>query len=410
MSTFVRPRLAPSFVLLAATALTCGCKTDDKPSSRPAAVPREPASSAAPSAAASHAETPKSVTPNPSATADAELTAAKDPGAAPATTVPCKAAGKRGQLALATQSGTFVSHILRTWGDDLFLLISSPPNARFTLLRIRRDGSAKTALGHLPGIGSPDGLWLTPDGAYTSFKRDLWRFPLAGGDAVLLAKGFSRSIAIQDGHVYGIQCGKADKTDALVRAGMDGDRLEVLAKITRTSKDCDYRALALDGAHAVVTDWPGRRLLSVSLSDGTVREAATGHAFPRDVVAGAQGIDFATSKGLYRIAQEGTPAARLSDIGATPFMDLAADATQYWVFQGEPYEPTESIWRLPRSGGKATKVWTFANRGAEEGTGIDAIAVDEQCVYYLQYAKSGEYFTVFARAKPEEAPGSAGPL
>ncbi|MBN1606627.1 MAG: hypothetical protein JW940_08325 [Polyangiaceae bacterium] len=36
-----------------------------------------------------------------------------------------------------------------------------------------------------------------------------------------------------------------------------------------------------------------------------------------------------------------------------------------------------------------------------EGTGIDAIAVDEQCVYCAQYAKSGDYFTVFARAKPE---------
>jgi hypothetical protein len=143
------------------------------------------------------------------------------------------------------------------------------------------------------------------------------------------------------------------------------------------------------------------RASTASLSDGSVREAATGRAFPRDIVAGAQGIDFATSKGLFRIAKEGTPAARLSDIGATPFMDLAADPTHYWVFQGEPYEPTESIWRLPRSGGKATKVWTFANRGAEEGTGIDAIAVDEQCVYTLQYAKSGEYFTVFARAKPE---------
>ncbi|MBN1611765.1 MAG: hypothetical protein JW940_34345 [Polyangiaceae bacterium] len=439
MATRPRPRRSVGLVLLAATALAGGCKADDKPSSRPAAVSREAVSSAALSGAASTAEALKSATPNPSASTDAQAATRSDPGAAPATTAPCKAVGKRGQLALATQSGTFVSHILRTRGDHLFLLISSQPNARFTLLRIMRDGSTKTALGHLPGVGSPDGLWLTPDGAYTTFKRDLWRFPLAGGDAVLLAQGFSRSIAIEDGHVYGIQCGKADKkeaktgkTDALVRAAMGGDRLAVLAKITRRSKECDYRGLAVDGTDAVLTDWPGRRLLSVSLSDGTVRVAATGHAFPRDVVMGPQDIDFATSKGLYRIAKaavraapisdigaapamdladesnglyrpakRASPATRLSGVGATPFMDLAGDQTHYWIFQGEPYEPTESIWRLPRSGGKATKVWTFANRGAEQGTGIDAIAVDEQCVYYLQYAKSGDYFTVFARAKPE---------
>lgn len=82
-------------------------------------------------------------------------------------------------------------------------------------------------------------------------------------------------------------------------------------------------------------------------------------------------------------------------------MDFGFDKTDYWIYQGKPYEPSDSIWRLPRTGGNATKVWTFADRGAELGTGVGSIAADESCVYYSIHAKDSEELAVHARAKPE---------
>lgn len=329
-----------------------------------------------------------------------EAVSAPSASVAVPTLASCKAFGQKKQLALGTHSGQLTGSSLVSHGDQLFFLVTRTALARLSLLRLPRQGGTPAVVGGLRGVGEAEHLRISGDMAYFAHKRDTYRLPLAGGEATKIISGTSGSVAFHKDAILSLRCPKSGRLDQLLETRLDGNGERVLVEFDRGHGGCDYRALVVVGERAFVADWEGRLVRAFSLVDGTTSVPVTGHAFLRDLVVGEGCLDFSSSRGLSRLPLDGTKATSLADVPTTPFSDLAHDASDYFLFQGEPYQPTESLWRVARSDGKAQKLWTYNNRGAEEGTGLDAVAVDDQCVYFTQTSPNGDYFTVFARHKP----------
>ncbi len=348
---------------------------------------------------------PRASTSHPQATPQASY-ALRGRSSCPPTTVPCKAQGKSGQHSLGTQQGGALFGMLRAWGDSIYSLSTVRASGRVTLYAFKRDGSGKKKLGSFVGMGEPTDMHMAVDAAYVTHKRKLWRFSLGGGNAQRVADNFGAPLAINDSFVYSVQCHK-DKQDKLVRVHVGADNVGVVATIPRKKRKCDYRGVAISGKHAFVADWSGRRVIRVGLDDGIVKELALKVAFPKDIFVQGDTVDFGSSTGLMRVARAGEKARSLvhakhqdEGVGKTPFMTITADASDYWVMQGRPYESPEWVWRVRRSDGKATKALKCPRKKHIEDNGrIQSIGVDDQCLYYS--VQSEKFFVVYARRKPE---------
>jgi hypothetical protein len=77
-----------------------------------------------------------------------------------------------------------------------------------------------------------------------------------------------------------------------------------------------------------------------------------------------------------------------------------SDGHDYWIDQAEAYSIEERIYRLPRGGGPPREVQRFKALDPNEApadTGVDGIAVDDECVYIARH-QSG-YSAILAAAK-----------
>jgi len=351
---------------------------------------------ALPSASASSAGIASSAV----ATGAASAASAPSPTDSPAATIPCaaRAAGKR--TVLGTRPG-YVKDI-RAWGDRIYAFSHS---GRTVLSYFLRDSSSKGVVGRYVGLGSPKNLRFTRRFAYFLQHGNLLRFPLTGGDAEMVSQRFAQVATVVDEHVYGIRCATKGREDELVRIGHSGGEVEVLATVKRKSGECWYSDIAVSRGTAFVTKRNARRVLSVDLDDGAVRELATGQPFAGVIFLEADHVDFNSSKGLRRVPRTGGKVEELAEVGTSLFGQIVRDRSDYWILEDSGYEPQIFIWRLPRAGGKASRVWMFPNQDLEEhiGSGISAITVDDQCYYYALEAAHADHTTLYAHKKPASA-------
>ncbi len=288
---------------------------------------------------------------------------------------------------------------LRAWGDRIYALAYSQPAARGTLAYFARDGSEKGEVGNHQGLGEPRSFGLTHDWAYFTQKRGVFRFPLAGGNAERVQDGFADQATVLGDQLFGMRCAVEGKVDQLVRAPASGGAEKVVAAVAPKSSRCRYGDIAVDGTHAFVTDFEGRRLLSIPLSGGDVTELSSGNAFAAAVFLVGQDVVYSAQGGLYRVARTGGPEAKLTEWGNSPWGIVAYDGADFWMFQGMPYEMKEHIYTLPQTGTEAQSAWTFSVTDTTAGSGVRAFTVDDQCYYHARKAPNGEYSSIHAHRK-----------
>ncbi len=91
---------------------------------------------------------------------------------------------------------------------------------------------------------------------------------------------------------------------------------------------------------------------------------------------------------------------KLSDIGRAPFHFVAWDDRDFFILDEDAYAPRGVVDRLPRAGGKPRELaWFKVTAAAEEGTGINDIAVDGQCIYLAREHPDKDYSEVLALPK-----------
>jgi hypothetical protein len=146
---------------------------------------------------------------------------------------------------------------------------------------------------------------------------------------------------------------------------------------------CDYHYLAAAAESVFISDWAGRRILSISMADKTVHETAFAGSYPMRITLEPETIVYQAEGGLYRVPRAGGKPEQLAELANTPFASYVADEKEFWINQSEAY--TEAVWiyRLTRVAGKPRKVLKFEGYKdcADPCDITDGIAVDDECIY-----------------------------
>jgi len=274
---------------------------------------------------------------------------------------------------------------------SLFALHFNERMRRATLTRILRDGSSRTKVAHHDGPSEPKSFSLTQDAAYFTRQTNVFRANLSTGETQEVLHSFSEAIAIAGEFVYGIACGKGAASDTLVRASWRGGEREPLADLPHVpvnrrasgSGACDYHYLAVAGDVVFISDWAGRRILSVLLPEKTMHVVAQSGSYPMRITLEPNSIVYQAEGGLYRVERGGGNAVRLAELAQTPFTTYTFYGHEFWINQSEAYTDTVWIYRLADANGTPRKVIPFkAYEGCPYPCDItDGIAVDDECLY-----------------------------
>jgi hypothetical protein len=232
---------------------------------------------------------------------------------------------------------------------------------------------------------------MTPDSAYFTRKANVIRMRLESGEAQEVIHDFSESITVAGDYVYGVSCNSKGAADTLVRVSLVTNEREQIAELPHVpvnkrasaSPPCDYHYITISDQTAFISDWAGRRILSVSLNSKTMQEVAFAGSYPMQIVAEPSNIVFQAEGGLYRAPRQGGKAERLVELAQAPFTTYVADDKEFWIDQSEAYTDAVWIYRLARSGGKPKKLLKFEGyKGCSDPCDItNGIAVDDECVY-----------------------------
>lgn len=360
--------------------LTLGCRTNPPP-------PTTSSATASASIDSAVVPTPIVSTPAPS------LASATPPGAAPRPH--CKALAKGKLVAIGAYGGDITE--LATHGGFVFAAVQQ--GTRASVIRFSRDGEKPKELAHVMVSRSPASLRVDDHAAYFSAGPSLYSAPLGGGPMQKLAPAFSRPLAVSGGSLYGVRCaGKERRVDELLQLPRAGGEARVVGSWPRAAGiACDYRYVAVDGSRAFVSDFTGRRIIAISLADGTLSEIAVKRAFPQRIALEATSVAFQAAGGIYRVPKQGGEVVRVTEYGTTPFESVAWDDRDFYVLHTLAYATTDKLLRIPLAGGKPEQLEGFAVSGVTVGIRVD-VAVDDECVYVAQNRK--DYAEILARPKP----------
>jgi hypothetical protein len=229
------------------------------------------------------------------------------------------------------------------------------------------------------------------DAAYFTRKTDVFRVELASGTVKEVVPGFTEAIAVFGDDVYGVSCGAGAGPDHLIRVSLANGARDSIAELPRVavsrrasgSPPCDYHYLAVEADTVFISDWAGRRILSVSLADKSMHEVVRSGSYPMRITLEPETIVYQAAGGLFRVPRQGGQAEQLAELANTPYTTYVSDEQEFWINQSIAY--TEDVWiyRLARTAGKPKKVLQF--KGYKDCSYpcdiTDGIAIDDECLY-----------------------------
>jgi hypothetical protein len=328
--------------------------------------------------------------PSAAATASTASIASADAGQVVPEAVHCKALGKHALASVGSVRDSVVDLLARD--ASLYVLSFDDRPRRATLTRFRRDGAPPVKLAHHDGVAEPKSFLMTKDAAYFTRKTDVFRVELASGEVKQVVHGLADAIAVFGDDVYGVSCGAgAAGADQLIRASLVNGARESIAELPRVavnkrasgSPPCDYHYLAVEANTVFISDWAGRRILSVSMADKVMHEVVRSGSYPMRITLEPETIVYQSEGGLYRVPRHGGQAEQLAELANTPFTTYVSDEREFWINQSIAY--TENVWiyRLARTAGKPKKVLQF--KGYKDCSFpceiTEGIAIDDECVY-----------------------------
>jgi hypothetical protein len=287
--------------------------------------------------------------------------------------------------------------------------------ARVRLTKISRDGSEMRVIASSREIGAPSHFQLTRTAAYFSRHGSVVRIGLDDGLVSEVATGLSPAFAVHAERVYGIILGRRGANDQLVVIERPGLPPTVLAEVPAAPlidhsghkvlrREYDYRDVSVDDHDAFISDWDARRIIAVSLSNHSLRNIVSNRAFLLVRKVEPNAVVFSAASGLYRLIRSTGEITQLSEIGTAPAtVSFDSDNSDFWIYQTEHIKDVFGIYRVPRSGGTATRFATIpsdtpADPLHEES--LKGLAVDDECVYFARRLNRGtDTLSVLAQPK-----------
>lgn len=332
----------------------------------------------------------------PAAKPEGSVAAAPSASAAAANSAPggCGATGST-----PVKLGTVNGHVHGFGFDATHLYYSSWQlmGGRGDLGRARKDGGGTQNLSSLSL--EPRGLVVDEQAVFFTSGIRLMRVGKEGGEAKTLAETFSSQAVAGDGSfVYGVP-GDYGPYDRLIRA----------EKATGTTKELDvserpegklgpfgFSAIAVDGQGIYVTDSSAHRVLRFPLDRGKPKPIATRQEKAFDLALDEANVYFTLAqKGhVMKVAKSGGGATKIAS-GLAPSARIAADAKSIVTWAAATgSDGTETLLIMGTDGSSPTPLATIPRNHS-----VDAVALDDQCVYWADHDPDSRKATLLARAR-----------
>ena len=268
---------------------------------------------------------------------------------------------------------------------------------RGDLGRARKDGRGPANLASLSL--EPRGLIVDASSVFFTSGIRLMRVPREGGEAKVLAETFSsQSIAGDGTYVYGVP-GDYGPYDRLIRAEKSSGttkELDVSERPEAKLAPFGFSAIAVDAQGIYVTDSSANRVLRFPLDRGKPKVLATGQDKAYDLAIDDANVYFSLAqKGhLMKVAKSGGAVSKIAS-GLAPSARIAADGKGIVTTAAAvEKDGTETLVAFGTDGSAPKPVASITR-----GHSVDAIALDEKCVYWAQHDPDSRKATLYAHAR-----------
>jgi hypothetical protein len=251
---------------------------------------------------------------------------------------------------------------------------------------VRKDGKGVKRLSLLQL--EPRGLAVDKTALFYTSGIRLLAIPKAGGETNILAPQFSaQQIAIHADEVYGVP-GDYGPYDRVAKIPTKGGETKELASSKRPAREegpKGFSRIVVDAAGMYVTDSSGNRILRYPLAGEKPKVLAGGLDKPLDLEVVGPDVYFNLArKGDLMVAPKGGGAAKRLASGLTTNAHIAADEKGiYTTLAGK--DESQVIARVAPKSGEITAI---APVPAPQT--VDAIAVDDDCLYWAQRVDSAK--------------------
>jgi hypothetical protein len=346
-------RIALSCLLLAAVA--CDKKTDAQP---------EPVKSAAPSATAKQ-EPP--------------------PG-------PCKSGTKPTELGHARGYvygfDLDASHVyFSTW---------QVYGGRGDLKAVRKDGVGQK---HLASLSlEPRGLVVDDKHVYFTSGIRLMQVPKSGGDQKVAAPQFSSQSIAGDGRfIYGVpgDYGPYDRLIRMEKRSGKTKELDVSERPEAEHAPFGFSAIAVDSENIFATDSSANRVLRFGLDRGKPKVLATKQDKAYELALDDESVYFTLAqKGqLMKVPKKGGTPQKVAQ-GLAVRARIAVDDKGIVTNTGDDEELPQTLVRMDTDGSDPAPLATVPR-----GHSVEAVGLDDACVYWAQRNTESEEIRLYARAR-----------
>lgn len=324
--------------------------------------------------------------PEPNATPSASAAPSEPPPG------PCAASEKPVEL------GATHGHVYGFAGDATHLYFTSWQlyGGRGDLGRVRKDGKGKENLSSLSL--EPRGLVVDASRVFYTAGIRLMSLPKAGGEPKTFVETFSsQSIAGDSGFVYGVP-GDYGPYDRLIRAEKSSGKTKELDVSERPDAEhppFGFSAIAVDGAGIYVTDSSKNRVLRFPLDRGKPKVLSTNQDKAYDLAIDSNSVYFTLAqKGdLLKVPKAGGAAQKIAS-GLAIRSRIAADDKGVFATLAGKDEGPQTLVRIGTDGGEPTGIASIPKADS-----VEAIAVDDRCVYWIRRDSTSHQATVYARAR-----------
>jgi hypothetical protein len=263
--------------------------------------------------------------------------------------------------------------------------------------KARKDGQGAVSLSSLDL--EPRGVVVDDRYVYYTSGIRLMKIAKQGGEPSTPAPRFSsQSIAIDAKNIYGVP-GDYGPYDRLIKLDKQSDKTWELAVSERPSAKeppFGYSSIAVDESGIYVADSSGNRVLRFGFERVPPKTLANAQPKPWQLTIDEKQIYFSLARQghLMSVPKAGGKVSKLAT-GLVRDACLASDETGiFTTLAGENDQAPAKLSKLSQGDGKATTLATIpANHS------VEAIALDADCVYWVQRDAEEKKATVYALAR-----------
>jgi hypothetical protein len=262
--------------------------------------------------------------------------------------------------------------------------------------KARKDGGGAVTLSSLDL--EPRGLVVDDQHVYYASGIRLIKLAKQEGEPKIVAPQFSSQwLAVDATNIYGVP-GDYGPYDRLIKLDKKSEKTYELAVAERPDAKqppFGYSAIAVDGSGIYVTDSSGNRVLRFGFERVPFKTLATGQPKPWDLAIDASHVYFslARERNLMAVPKSGGKVAKLAT-GLVSDAKVAVDASGiFTTLAGENEQAASKLSKLSRDGNAATIASIPASHS------IEALALDDACVYWVQRDSDEKKASVFALPK-----------